>query len=48
VVLQQVPALVCDNCREYYLDEPTTDQVLRLAAELADRGTDVQMVRFAA
>jgi YgiT-type zinc finger domain-containing protein len=30
VVVNQVPAMVCDNCGEYYLDEAMTERVLAM------------------
>ena len=48
VVLKEVPADICDNCGEYYLDSAMTTRVLELAREAASRHSEVEIVRFAA
>lgn len=48
VVLRDVPAEICDNCGEYYLDSQMTERVLELANEAALRRSEVEIVRFAA
>ncbi len=41
LVVQGVPAEVCENCGEAYIDEATTEELLRLARELRQPGTGV-------
>lgn len=48
MIIKDVPAEICDNCGEYYLDEKTTDQVLRMAEEAAQKNSEVEILRFAA
>ena len=48
VVLKGVPADICETCGEYYLSETTTKSVLEYAKVVADRGTEVEIMRFAA
>jgi YgiT-type zinc finger domain-containing protein len=48
VVVKSVPADVCVNCGEYYLDEPVTQRVLAIAQEAVDKGTEVEILRYAA
>ena len=48
VILRNVPADICDNCGEYFLDETTTSAVLKLAEDSIRRGAEVEVVRFAA
>lgn len=48
VVMKQVPALVCDNCAEHYLDEANTRRTYQIAEEAVARGAEVEIVRFAA
>ena len=48
VILKQVPAEVCDNCGEYYLNETITEIVLNLAQEAVNKGTEVEIMRYAA
>ena len=48
VVFKNVPAKVCENCGEEYLSEETNRELLRKAREAADRGVDLELLRFAA
>jgi YgiT-type zinc finger domain-containing protein len=47
-VAKDVPAMVCANCGEEYLDPSTTEQVLRMAEEAAASGVQVQIRAFQA
>ena len=46
VVIKEVPATVCDDCGEYYLDEEATRIVYARSEELVAAGTDVSVLRF--
>jgi len=46
IVFKEVPALVCDNCGERYLDEEITSIVLQQARELVKNGTQVEIRTF--
>lgn len=48
VVIKGVPALICDNCGEYYLDEAMTERVLEMAERAVAEGAEVEVRRFAA
>lgn len=48
IILKDVPAEVCDNCGEYYLSESVTEQALNKAEDAAKRGSEVEILRFAA
>ncbi|MFH1112414.1 MAG: type II toxin-antitoxin system MqsA family antitoxin [Pseudomonadota bacterium] len=48
VIIKDVPAEICVNCGEYYLDELTTDRVLSMAEEAVKRNAEIEVVRFAA
>ena len=48
VILKQVPAEVCDNCDEYYLDESVTQEVLKRAEAAVTKGAEVEILRYAA
>ncbi len=48
VIIKDVPAEVCVNCGEYYLDEDTTDCVLSMAEEAVKRNAEIEVLRFAA
>ena len=47
-VAKGVPAMVCANCGEEYLDASTTEQVLRMAEEAAAAGVRVDIRAFRA
>jgi YgiT-type zinc finger domain-containing protein len=48
VVIKGVPAMICDNCGEYYLDEAMTGRVLAMAEHAVAEGAEVEVRRFAA
>lgn len=47
-VVKNVPADVCDNCGEYYLSEEMTGCILALAEEAMRKGTEIEVLRWAA
>jgi YgiT-type zinc finger domain-containing protein len=47
-VAKHVPALVCADCGEEYVDAATTEQVLRMAEEAAASGVQVDIRAFRA
>ncbi len=48
VIIKEVPAHICDNCGEYYLDEDTTDRILLMAEGAVKKNAEVEILRFAA
>ena len=48
IVFKNVPAKVCENCGEEYLSEETNRELLGKAQEAADRGVDLELLRYAA
>lgn len=48
VIVKGVPAQVCDNCGEYYLDEQVTETVLGMAEDAARKRVEVEVLRYAA
>lgn len=48
VVIKKVPAEVCDNCGEYYLNSTITEQVLQRAEVAVNNGAEVEIIRYAA
>ena len=48
IIFKEVPAEVCDNCGEYYLNSEVTGDLLERAKKAAASGTEVQIQRFAA
>ena len=48
VVIKEVPATICDNCGEYYLDAAISERTLTLAEQSVSHGAEVEVLRFAA
>ena len=48
VIIKNVPAQICMDCGEYYLDEQTTADVLALGERAVARNAEVEILRFAA
>ncbi len=48
LVIKSVPAQVCANCGEEYVDEKTTAQLLKAAEETAKAGVQVDVREYIA
>lgn len=48
MVIRSVPAQICANCDEEFLDEGVTTRVLQIAEEAATAGDPVESGIFAA
>jgi hypothetical protein len=48
LVIKSVPAQICDNCGEAYVDEEITRQLLGIAEEALRTGVQVDVREFAA
>lgn len=48
LVIKGVPAQVCANCGEEYVDEATTNRLLETAEEAARAGVQVDVREYAA
>jgi YgiT-type zinc finger domain-containing protein len=48
LVIQGVPAMVCANCGEEYVDEDTSARLLKTAEEAAQAGVRVDMLEYIA
>lgn len=48
IIFKHVPADVCENCGEYYLDENITDQLLKSAEEAVKKGAEVEILKYMA
>jgi YgiT-type zinc finger domain-containing protein len=46
IVFKDVPAMVCDNCGEKYIDEKITKKLLEKARELVKNGAEVDIRKF--
>jgi len=47
-VVREVPAQICPNCGEDYVDEKVAAELLRSAEELSRAGTQLDVRRYAA
>ena len=48
IIFKDVPADVCENCGEYYLNEEVTNKILSRAEEAIKNGAEVEILRYAA
>jgi len=48
LVVKSVPAEVCENCGEQYVDEQTTTRLLQQAEQAARAGVEVEICPYAA
>ncbi len=48
VVIKNVPAEICENCGEYYLDEETTYKILAKAENASLNNAEVEILQYAA
>lgn len=48
LVFKNVPAQLCDNCGEAYVDESTAQSLLEQASAAADTGVEVEVLSYAA
>ncbi|MCH8156486.1 MAG: type II toxin-antitoxin system MqsA family antitoxin [Nitrospinae bacterium] len=48
IIVRGVPADVCVNCGEYYLDDDVARKVMELAESAVQRGSELEILRYAA
>ena len=48
VIFKSVPAEVCNNCGEYFLDEKVTERLTTQAEKAVKDGAAVEILRFVA
>lgn len=48
VVIKDVPAQVCEDCGEYYLDDTVARSIYAQADEAVQRHAEVEIIRYAA
>jgi YgiT-type zinc finger domain-containing protein len=46
VLIKDVPAMVCNNCGHYYLDEKTATYVMQKGNESLQKGSELEMFRL--
>ena len=48
VIFKNVPAEVCNNCGEYFLDEKITERLTTQVETAVKNGAEVEILRFVA
>ncbi len=48
VIIRDVPAEICEDCGEYFLDDVTARQVYTTAEQACSRHVEVEIQRYAA
>jgi YgiT-type zinc finger domain-containing protein len=48
IIIKEVPAEVCRQCGEYYVDDATTARLLAMAEEAVKHRAEVEILRYAA
>lgn len=48
VIIKEVPAEICENCGEYYLNEDVTEKVQNMAEQAFQNGVEIEVLRYAA
>lgn len=48
IIFKDVPADVCSNCGEYYLNEKVTQEILLRSEAAIRNGAEVEILRYAA
>ncbi len=46
IIFKDVPALVCDNCGEKYIEENITKRILQNANDIIKSGAEVDIRKF--
>jgi len=46
IVFKEVPAQICDNCGERYIDEAITKELLNRARDIVKNGVEVDIRKY--
>jgi YgiT-type zinc finger domain-containing protein len=46
IVIKDVPADICQNCGEYYLDAEMTKEVLKRAEQSVKKGAELEVIKM--
>ncbi len=46
IVFKNVPALICQNCGDFYLTSETTQQLLEKANQTISKGVEFEILNF--
>ena len=47
IIFKEVPAQICDNCGEKYIDDSTTKELLNKARKIVNNGVEVDIRKYA-
>jgi len=48
VIIKEVPADICENCGEYFLNEETVGNIEKLMNQAVQHGVEFEVLRYAA
>ena len=46
IVFKNVPAMVCENCGDFYLTTETTDMLLEKASKTLEKGVEFEIINL--
>jgi len=46
IAIKEVPAQVCQNCGEYFLDAEMTKEVLKRAEQAIQKGVEIEVIKM--
>lgn len=46
IAIKEVPAQVCQNCGEYFLDAEMTKEVLKRAEQAVSKGVEIEVINM--
>ncbi len=46
IVFKNVPALICENCGDFYLTEETTELLLNKATKTLEKGVEFEIINL--
>ena len=46
IAIKEVPAQICQNCGEYYLDAEMTKEVLKRAEQAVSKGVEFEVIKM--
>ena len=46
IVFKNVPALVCNNCGDFYLTTETTQRLLKIASKTLEKGVEFEIINL--
>lgn len=48
VIFKKAPADVCDNCKAYFLDETTSEDLFNRATDALNKGSELEIMKLTA